>query len=59
MGNIIVSIILIIIIGGAASYIYNAKKSGVKCIGCPHGGKASTKDSDCNCSTNLVEMKTD
>lgn len=57
MGNIIVSIILVIIIGGAVSYIYQAKKSGVKCIGCPHGGKASKKDSDCSCPSDDVKFK--
>lgn len=57
MGNIIVSLVLIFIIGGAASYIYNAKKSGVKCIGCPHGGKASSKDSECSCPSDEVKFK--
>jgi len=57
MGNIIVSIILIVIIGGAASYIYNAKKSGVKCIGCPHGGKVSEKNSNCSRPSESVEFK--
>lgn len=30
--------ILVVIIGGAAFYIYKAKKSGKKCIGCPDSG---------------------
>ena len=30
--------ILVAIIGGAAFYIYKAKKSGKKCIGCPDSG---------------------
>ncbi len=38
MVNIIVIIILMILIGGAVAYIIKAKKSGVKCIGCPAGG---------------------
>ena len=38
MVNIIVIIILMILIGGAVTYIIKAKKSGVKCIGCPAGG---------------------
>ena len=38
MTNIIVIIILMILIGGAVAYIIKAKKSGVKCIGCPAGG---------------------
>ena len=38
MVNIIVIIILMILNGGAVAYIIKAKKSGVKCIGCPAGG---------------------
>mgnify|MGYP005764492579 FL=1 len=38
MVNTIVIIILMILIGGAVAYIIKAKKSGVKCIGCPAGG---------------------
>ena len=38
MVNIIVIIILMILIGGPVAYIIKAKKSGVKCIGCPAGG---------------------
>lgn len=35
MANIVVILILLAIIGGATFYIRKAKKSGVKCIGCP------------------------
>ena len=35
MENLIVVVILALILGGAAFYIYKAKKSGAKCIGCP------------------------
>ena len=28
--------IILVILGGAAFYIIKAKKSGAKCIGCPH-----------------------
>lgn len=38
MANVIVLIILALILGGAITYIVKAKKSGVKCIGCPAGG---------------------
>ena len=41
METLIVSLILVLVIGGAALYIYKAKKRGVKCIGCPSGGKCS------------------
>lgn len=29
--------VLLVIIGAAARYVYKAKKSGKKCIGCPEG----------------------
>lgn len=41
MTDLIVSVILVLIVGGAAFYIIRAKKSGAKCIGCPAGGKCS------------------
>ncbi len=36
MANIIVVAVLVVIVGLAARYIYKAKKSGQKCIGCPY-----------------------
>ena len=41
MENVILILVLAAILGGAIFYIYKAKKSGKKCIGCPHS---------CNCS---------
>ena len=41
MADIIVIIILVLLIGNAVSYMIRAKKSGVKCIGCPAGGSCS------------------
>ena len=38
MANVIAVIILVILVGSAVAYIINAKKKGVKCIGCPAGG---------------------
>jgi len=35
MANIAVILVLAAIVGGSSLYIYKAKKSGVKCIGCP------------------------
>lgn len=52
MANIMVVGIVFIIIGAAVAYIVKAKKSGVKCIGCPAGGSCSGNcagDSDCGC----------
>ncbi len=39
--DIIVSIILIVIVGGAIYYIYKEKKKGIKCIGCPMAGNCT------------------
>lgn len=42
--------IIAVIVGGAAFYIYKAKKSGKKCIGCPDSGSCSDNCSSCGCS---------
>ena len=44
MEDAIIILILALILGGAAWYIYRSKKSGKKCIGCPEGGCAG-----CSC----------
>ena len=50
MENAIVIAIIVALIGGAIWYIVKAKKSGVKCIGCPAGGSCSSKSSSgCGC----------
>ena len=36
MTDILVLAVIALIVGGAALYIYKAKKSGAKCVGCPH-----------------------
>ena len=46
----IIIAIVAAIIGGAAFYIYKAKKSGKKCIGCPDAGSCSGNCSGCKCS---------
>ena len=35
MTDVIVIAVLAVILGAAVRYIYKAKKSGAKCIGCP------------------------
>ena len=54
MGNLIVSAVLIIAFGGAIAYIINAKRKGVKCVGCPHGG--STRKNACHCDVDVVNF---
>ena len=41
---------IVAIVGGAAYYIYRAKKSGQKCIGCPH---AKTCSGGCSCGESV------
>ena len=50
MENLIIIAVLGVIIGGAAGYVYKAKKKGQKCIGCPSGGCCNGSDQNgCNC----------
>ncbi len=56
--NIIIIAILVIILGLAAVYIYKAKKSGKKCIGCPESSscsKGSCSSCSCWCENNSTE----
>lgn len=41
MIDFIIVAIIVAIVGGAAYYIYKAKKGGQKCIGCPHSKTCS------------------
>lgn len=50
MENIIIIAVVIIIVGLASLYIYKAKKSGQKCIGCPYS--KSCGSGKCNCGNN-------
>lgn len=47
--DFLVIAVIAAIIGGAAFYIWKAKKSGKKCIGCPDSGSCSGHCSG-NCS---------
>ncbi len=51
--DIIVIAVILLVLGGAVAYIIKQKRSGAKCIGCPHG-KAATKgnNNSCGCSCN-------
>ena len=57
MTDLILLVVLIVICGAAAGYIYKAKKRGVKCIGCPSAntcsgkGKAPCNGCSCGCGT--------
>ncbi len=48
MGDVIVSLILVAIIGSVSYYIYDQKKKGVKCIGCSHGKDCASGKGGCS-----------
>ena len=48
MTDFVIGIVLIAIVGGAVFYIYRAKKSGKKCIGCPYADSCGSNN-PCNC----------
>ena len=52
MADLIVVLALLLILGGAALYIYRAKKAGQKCIGCPHAKSCSGNCGGCNNACN-------
>ena len=49
MQDVIIIVVVLAILSGAALYVYKAKKSGKTCIGCPAGG-CSSKNSGSGCS---------
>ena len=49
MTDFIVVAILAVVLGCAIRYIYKAKKSGAKCIGCSVGDCKKSGTSDCGC----------
>lgn len=50
MENVIIIVVLVIILGLAGLYVYKAKKSGKKCIGCPANGACSSqRKGGCSC----------
>ncbi len=48
--DFIVIAVLAVILLSAAGYIYRAKKSGKKCIGCPEGGSCGGSGCSGNCT---------
>jgi hypothetical protein len=46
----IIIAVVALIVGGAARYIYKAKKRGAKCIGCPSANQCSGQCSGCSCN---------
>lgn len=43
LADFVILAVILLIIGGAGFYVYRAKKSGKKCIGCPYAGNCGGK----------------
>lgn len=50
MKDVIIVAVIVLIVGLAALYIYKAKKSGKKCIGCPDSASCTGNCTSCSCS---------
>jgi len=50
MTDIIIILVVVAILALAGLYVYKAKKSGQKCIGCPHSKTCTSKSCGCGCS---------
>lgn len=53
MENVIIVVLLAAIVGGIAWYLIRAKKSGAKCIGCPHAKNCT----GCSCGSSGGKKK--
>lgn len=45
--DILIVALIVLILGGAIWFLHRAKKKGVKCVGCPDGGKCNGGCSAC------------
>ena len=50
MTDVIIILIVAAVLALAGLYVYKAKKSGQKCIGCPHSKTCASKSCGCGCS---------
>ena len=49
MSDIIVVAIVVVVLGLAIGYIVRQKRSGAKCIGCPHSKTCTSGSCNCGC----------
>lgn len=56
MQDLAVAAVIILIVGLAVLYVYKAKKSGKKCIGCPEGCSCTKTDKNGKCGCGCSEM---
>lgn len=57
MENYIIVAVVVLVVGLALFYIYRAKKSGKKCIGCPEADACGGNCSCCSCGCGQTEEK--
>lgn len=57
LSNIIAITAIVLIIGGALTYIIIAKKRGQKCIGCPDSKTCTTKNLKKLCCEDIQKLK--
>ena len=50
MVNVIIILVLAAIVGAAGWYVYKAKKSGQKCVGCPYVKECAARANGCGCN---------
>ena len=51
MVNVIAVLVLLVIVAAAGGYVYKAKKSGQKCVGCPYAKECSARANGCGCQS--------
>ena len=59
MKDIIIIAVLIIVLATSIGYIVKAKKSGVKCIGCPSSKECGSKSNNSSCNCGCSNCNTD
>lgn len=59
MIDILIILVLLAIVAGAGMYVYKAKKSGKKCIGCPDSASCSGMCSGCSCGCGGADTKSE
>ena len=57
--NIILIVVLVLILGGAALYIVRAKRRGQHCIGCPDSSRCTGCCSGCQDASGCCHPKED
>lgn len=56
MKNFIIIAIVVVIVAIAAGYVYRAKKSGRKCIGCPNACACTNKNKKLRVGNNYMDL---